>query len=334
MVKKRTEICITIDTEFNIAGHFSNPKKYRPLSEVAVTCPVDGKEQGLGFLLDTFDRFNTKATFFVETANHAYFGNEPMNGLVKRIQQAGQDIQLHVHPVWLSFLNGEGDTSFPQNDNCANRSFDELVLAFNYCVEVFERWVGNKPLAVRTGSLWADTNVYSVLKSLEIPMASNLGLGIYHPPEEALQHSSGRHRIEGVMELPVFTYQDSRFNGKSHLKSLQVTSCSWLEMKRILWAAREAGVEQVIILTHPFEFIKKSDFRYTKTTANRLNQHRLQKLCEFIQTHDQEFMSTDFTLSAKHWVNQEVNDPFIAIPSIYSLGRKLENKLNDTIWSL
>ncbi|WP_448556477.1 hypothetical protein [Thalassotalea montiporae] len=333
MSKKRTEVCITIDTEFNIAGHFSAPQKYLPISDIAVTCPVDGKEQGLGFLLETFDQFETDATFFLETANHAYFGDEPMQSIAKRIQQADHDIQLHVHPVWLSFLNRNDEVLFPRNDNCADRSFDDLKRAFSYCIEIFKNWIGYKPLALRTGSLWADLNVYSVLAELEIPMASNLGLGIYTPPEPSLQLMGGRHRIKGVMEIPVLTYQDAKFGRNRHLKSLQITSCSWPEMKRILWAARKLGVEQIVVLTHPFEFIKKSDFRYTKTTNNKLNQKRLQRLCEFIQTHDQDFVSTNFSQSAKTWTSTEVEDPFVAIPSIYSIGRKLENKLNDTIWS-
>ena len=48
----RTEVCITIDTEFSIGGAFADPVRRRPIGEENVTCPADGHENGLGFLLD------------------------------------------------------------------------------------------------------------------------------------------------------------------------------------------------------------------------------------------------------------------------------------------
>jgi hypothetical protein len=135
------------------------------------------------------------------------------------------------------------------------------------------------------------------------------------------------------MELPVFTYQDLNLAGKRHKKSLQITSCSWPEMKHLLWKARRAGIENIVILTHPFEYIKKSDFRYQKLIRNRVNQRRLENLCAFIQNHSQDFVATDFSAQHESWVKSEVTQPYIEIPSIYALGRKLHNKLNDVVWS-
>src|SRR5690606_31280527 len=110
-------------------------------------------------------------------------------------------------------------------------------------------------------------------------------------------------------------------------------SCSWPEMKHLLWKARNAGVENIVLLTHPFEFIKKRDFRYQDLIRNRVNQERLQKLCAFIQHHDQDFESADFSGQHQQWVQSELEQPFIEMPSIYAVGRKLHNKLNDLVWS-
>ncbi len=332
-MKKPTEICITIDTEFSIAGHFNNAEKYQPLSTPVVTCPVNGEEQGLGFLLDTFDKYQIDASFFVECANYFYFGDEPMQSLVRRIQQAGQDVQLHIHPVWLSFIKEAQLGVFPRNDNCANRTFNELFQAFKLCIEIFERWTGHQPLAIRTGSLWADLNVYKVMEKLAIPMASNIGMGVFKPESPQLHLDSGRHLIHNVMEMPIFTYQDDNLGGREHKKSLQITSCSWPEMKKILYKARAENIESLIILTHPFEFIKKADFQYKKVTKNRVNQNRLIKLCQFVNEHDQDFVSTTFTQSHQDWCESELTQPFLKIPTYYSVGRKIHNKINDLIWT-
>lgn len=331
--KNPTQICISIDTEFSIAGHFNEPDVYIPLAEPVVYGSVDGKEESLGFMLETFDHYNTKATFFVECANYFYFGDEPMQTVINRLKAAGQDIQLHIHPVWLTFNDNPELGDFPQNDDCIGRSKEELTRAFSACIDVFQRWVGRKPLAIRTGSLRADENVYHVMRDLGIPMSSNVAMGIFQPNEALLSHDSGRHLIHDVMELPVFTYQDSNIAGRTHKKSLQITSCSWPEMKHLLWKARKSGVENIVILTHPFEYIKKRDFRYSKLTKNRVNQTRLQNLCQFIQQHSEDFVSVDFSSQYPSWAASELNQQAIEIPTIYAIGRKLHNRLNDVVWS-
>jgi peptidoglycan/xylan/chitin deacetylase (PgdA/CDA1 family) len=330
--KTPTQICITIDTEFSIAGHFDHPETYLPVAEPVVFGTVDGKEESLGFLLETFDRYNIKATFFVECANYYYFGNEPMQTVVKRLKAAQQDIQLHVHPVWLHFNKDPSVGIFPRHDDCSGRDFDDLLRVFRVCIEVFERWTGHKPLAIRTGSLRTDENVYRVMQALDIPMSSCIGLGVFQPKEAELCHDSGRHRINGVMEIPIFSYLDGKLADRAHKKSLQITSCSWPEMKHLLWKARKSGIENIVILTHPFEFIKKSDFQYTKLTRNRVNQQRLQNLCAFIQQHSQDFVSADFSSQHDAWVKSELDQKSVEISSVYAVGRKLHNKLNDLIW--
>lgn len=294
---------------------------------------VDGREEALGFLLETFERYQIVATFFVECANYFYFGDQPMLSVVNRLKAAAQDIQLHVHPVWLSFNENPDIGLFPRHDDCSGREFDELKQAFSVCIDIFERWVGRKPLAIRTGSMRVDENVYHVMRELGIPLSSNIAMGIFQPKEPQLWHDSGRHSIHGVMELPIFTYWESGNARRKHLKSLQITSCSWPEMKHLLWKARKSGIENIVVLTHPSEYIKKSDFQYRRLIRNRVNQTRLQNLCEFISQHRDEFVAADFSSQQLAWRASELKQSTIAVPSIYTAGRKLHNKLNDLLWS-
>jgi len=327
-----TQICISIDTEFSIAGHLEHPETYKPVAGPVVYGAVGGREESLGFLLETFDRYNIAASFFVECANYFYFGDEPMQGVIDRLKAARQDIQLHIHPIWLTFNEDPELGVFPRHDDCSGQDFDELKRAFSACIAVFRRWVGHAPVAIRTGSLRADENVYRVMRELGILMSSNVAVGIFQPREPLLCHDSGRHLIHGVMEIPVFTYQDGKFAGRKHKKSLQITSCSWPEMKHLLWKARKSGIENIVILTHPFEYVKKSDFQYSRLTRNRVNQERLQKLCAFIQQHSQDFVAADFSSRYQTWTASELDQKTIEMPSVYALGRKLHNKLNDLIW--
>src|SRR5215472_294459 len=89
-LRKPIEVCITIDTEFSVGGNFGDPA-LPPVAEPIVLGSVGGKEQGLGFLLDSFAEFGVRATFFVEALQTAYFGDEPMGSIARRIAEAGHD---------------------------------------------------------------------------------------------------------------------------------------------------------------------------------------------------------------------------------------------------
>lgn len=331
---KPTEITITIDTEASVAGAFSDPLNNKPVIDQPVFCKIGDKEHGLGYLLETFQKFGIKASFFVECAQYYYFGDEPMRSVMKRILDAGQDAQLHVHPCWLNFNKDSRIGSFPTDDSCKGRSYEELKRIFELSIEVFERWAGKRPEAIRTGSLVTDLNVYKVMNDLNIPLSSNVAVGVDVPAEIELQLYGGRNTVNGVMELPVFSYKDMNIFGKENIKSWQITSCSWPETKYLLKKARLLGIENIVIFTHPFEYIKKADQRFEKITPNRVNQSRLEKLCQFISENDQDFVSSDFGSSCAKWIEAgDQKQELIDIPSYYMVGRKLHNKLNDTLWS-
>src|SRR5262249_23597470 len=100
---RRTEVCITVDTEFSIAGALTYPDRYRPVSDPPVYGRIGEREHGLGFLLACLAEHGLAATFFVECLNPSYFGDAPMGRVVGRLLAAGQDVQMHLHPEWLYF---------------------------------------------------------------------------------------------------------------------------------------------------------------------------------------------------------------------------------------
>ena len=135
-----------------------------------------------------------------------------------------------------------------------------------------------------------------------------------------------------VLELPVFTYHDIHLPGYEHQKSLQITSCGSAEMEAVLWQARKLGVKTIVILTHPFEYIKKSDYRYTRVTRNRVNKHRLETLCRFIAEHDQDFVATTIGSFDPTASDGESPAAIVRQRGLHALQRKAENMVNDLFW--
>ena len=330
----RTEIYITIDTEFSIGGAFADPDTYEPVGERIVLCEVNGKEEGLGFLLATFQEYDVSATFFVEALNTAYFGDGPMGGIVERIASVGQDIQLHVHPAWLHFEKPDWKAQLgeiPPNDSCAGLSLPDLEKIFVKGIDAFGRWGLPKPIALRTGSLHADRNVYRALANLGIPLASNIGLAIYEPEEEALRLYGGRTMIEGVMEAPVLTYNDLCMGSWRRKRCWSITATSNWEMKHLLRAARNANVETIVVLTHPFEYIKKKNIQYHNNLQNKINQNRLRGLCEFVAAHNNEFVFRSFRNGADEWSNPVGQTTPLSGNVASTILRMVENKCNDML---
>ena len=177
--RRPIEVCITIDTEFSIGGNFDDPA-LTPVAEPIVLGSVGGKEEGLGYLLDSFVEFGVRATFFVEALQTAYFGDEPMGCIARRIAAAGHDVQLHLHPCWLHYEKTEGSKPAP-NDSCAGRTDVELRHFFEFGLATFSRWGLPAPTAVRTGNFQFDQSFFRIAAQSGLRLSSSIAVPLYHP---------------------------------------------------------------------------------------------------------------------------------------------------------
>jgi peptidoglycan/xylan/chitin deacetylase (PgdA/CDA1 family) len=334
----RTQVSITIDTEFSIGGAFADPVRRRPIGVENVTCPVGGREQGLGFLLDCFARHGTQATFFVETLQTAWFGDAAMGGLVRRILEAGQDVQLHLHPCWTAFRESDWQSRLADgdpDDDCDGRNPNDLTELIREGAAALVRMGAPPPVALRTGNLRADRNVYRAMRACGLSLASNIGVGLNRPTDPALRLRGGRHRIEDVLEIPVLTYRQVGLGGQPGERLFTTTATSSAETEHLLWAARAAGVQTIVLLTHPFEFIKGDRLDPARQRANRINQRRLERLCAFLAEHDDAFESVSFAGAGPAWLAApDRAEPDLHAPLLPVLGRIVENKANDLIAAL
>jgi len=290
----RTQVCITIDTEFSIAGAFADAN-LRPVAEPMVYCDVDGQSQGLGFMLETFRANNVTATFFVEALHRYYFSDDPMRPALRRIEQAGHELQLHVHPCWSVFQHGDWQARVranPRQDDFAGRAIDDSASLIGQGIANFKDWGLPAPTVFRSGSLQHDDNLYQAIARTGIPYSSNVGLAIYDSGDANYQMYAGRHTRHGVVECPVLTFADWRIGSKRHLKTLTIAGTSFAETRKLLDQAQRAGVPLVVILTHPFEYVQSRDLGRAPARRHAVNQGRLQKLCRYLDANRERFAAT------------------------------------------
>lgn len=328
---KRLQVCITIDTEFSIAGAFGDPKANKPVGSQAVYCDVDGVSNGLGVLLGAFDESDLRATFFVESLNRAYFGDAPMQDVVEKILSAGHDVQLHLHPVWqqvFSVPNWESQVQdIRPNDDITTRTQEHMVELINNGAENLRRWMGVSPVVLRTGNLCANHVLYKALAATDIRITSNIGAGIFLPEEARLHLYSGAHEIEQVCEFPVTSYRGIKRGAIRELKSMTIVGSSYEELVYVLNRAYHDELGTVVILTHPFEFIHGQSIQFQGARPNRLAQRRLRQLCSFLSSNQDRFAVVPMSsLKAASNVNANV---LYDMPALRCVKRIIENKLNE-----
>jgi peptidoglycan/xylan/chitin deacetylase (PgdA/CDA1 family) len=297
----RTRVCITIDTEFSIAGAFENAA-FEPIAEPMVWCDVDGRSEGLGFLLEQFEQHQVPATFFVEALHRFYFKNDPMRPIVHRIHDAGHEVQLHAHPCWSVFQHEDWAARVrmqPRQDDFFGRSEDDSVRLIEQGIETFSDWGMPRPKVFRSGSLQHDDALYRALARAAIPYSSNVGLAIFDSGDPDYRMYSGRHVRHGVAEFPVLTFCDWRLGGRRHLKSLTIAGTSFAETRTLLDRAQLAGVPLVVILTHPFEYVQSRDIGRRPARRHAVNQQRLSALCQYLDQNRDRFEPSGMAAAAE-----------------------------------
>ena len=325
------EVCITVDTEFSIGGNFDNPD-LAPVGEPIVLGSVAGREHGLGFLLDSLAEFGLPATFFVEALQTAYFGDGPMGSIARRIARAEHDVQLHLHPCWLYYENAAEGTKSEPNDSCAGRTDRELDHFFRSGLAAFSRWGLPTPTAVRPGNFQFDANFHRAAARSGLRLSSSIAVPIYRPTDERLTLVGGKHSIGQILELPVFCYT-YRIAGNDRLRPLSITACSAAEIIFVLRQANAKRLSPIIILTHPHEYIKRTDFRYTTLRRNRVNQARFRTLLRFLSENRETFTTVPISaISADGPPTIGLERPAVTVPFGHSMARMLENGINDRIW--
>jgi hypothetical protein len=307
----------------------------RPLIHEPVAGQVKARSEGLGFILRTLGETGLTATFFVETLHPAYFGESEMGRYVDDLLAREQDVQLHVHPVWLTFRGGQLDLANFVSDECADHREPRLVEIFERGRAQIARWTGAVPVALRTGNFSTSRAVFKAMSQVGLLTSSNICTAIAPPAEEALRLPGGAHRIEGVTEFPVTCFRDPGPVGRNRFRAMQVTACARWELRALLEGAQQLGYPYVVIVTHPFEFVKSDGVRYAKMTVNRINQQRFHWLCAFLAENSDRFTvmpMCDLAKEAPLGINQPL--PELSGETLSSLLRSAQNVLNDRIWAL
>ena len=326
----KTHVILTVDVEPSIAGAIHHPQTDRPLIHEPVWGEIDGRSEALGFILRVLKRYDLMATFFVETLHVRHFSPAPMGEYVGRLLEAGQDVQLHIHPVWRNFDGPIMPAQPLRNDNCGTLPVSELVELIKHGSEQIRSWTGREPTAFRTGSFSTSGYVYAALREAGLICSSNICVGANPPKERELTLNGGAQEINGIIEFPVTSFADRGVIGRGKPRPLQVTACSFDEMRALLNALHWQGGQVAVIVTHPFEFLKRDDYKFTNMRPNILVQQRFQRLCRFLSENRDRFVTTTLPTAAAT-LEFPLPSPPLEGSRLRSYVRAAQNFINDRV---
>jgi hypothetical protein len=231
--------------------------------------------------LEVLGRHGLRGVFFVEPLFAARFGTDYLARIVSLIEQAGQDVQLHLHPEWTDEISPALlDDVSTKRQHLIQYSLDEQTRLIDFGKGLLESLTGRQVSVFRAGSYACNADTFKALQHLGIRVDSSLneisdvsggGLGdVARAPQW----------IDDVLSCPVTVFRD----GFGRLRPAQVGACSFAEMRDALLDAQRSGCESFVIVSHNFEMLKPGS-----ADPDLVVYRRFDALCAFLAAHPELF---------------------------------------------
>lgn len=245
---------------------------------------------GIKYQVDLLKKHGLKGVFFIEALFACEVGIEPLKRMVDVVQEAGSEVQLHVHTEWFEKM---ADPFIKQQAyNIRELSFDDQCTVFERGIENLRAAGASDVIAYRAGNFGADFQTLRALAKNGIRYDSSYnycyldkGCGL-ELPQMLVQPTE----IEGVLEYPVSCFRDY----PGHYRPAQLCAISALEMRSSLAAAQQAGWQNFVIVSHSFEMLRDRKQPLPYGQADWPVVQRFEALCEYLGSRPQDYRTTGF----------------------------------------
>lgn len=264
-----TPIFFTVDTELMWRHHIDG------LSGAEIFArSLEPAGVGVSYKLDVLARHNLKACFFVDPMPALTFGLDPVRRIVETILDAGQEVQLHLHPNWTGAIAGDKGaraSRFQMLEYSLADQFDLISGATDLLVAAG----APHPIAFRAGSYSAnDDTLHALEKRGFVYDASHNGSE--HPWPSCIslpERQIAPLMHKGLIEVPVTVIEER----PGALRNFQVCALSMGEMRAALDHALEQDHAAMTIVSHGFELANR-----TGTRPNAVHVRRFEALCALL----------------------------------------------------
>jgi peptidoglycan/xylan/chitin deacetylase (PgdA/CDA1 family) len=275
-----SRVLLTVDTELTWGPYVRGASW-----EENLACSYDPAGVGVPYQLEVLREHGLKACFFVDPMPALVYGLEPVRRMVEPILASGQEVQLHIHPVWLSVAAGKAEGADFEL-TCFGREAQETLIA--QARDLLVEAGAPNPIAFRSGSFAADQRTLDALRGLGIRYDSSHN-GSEHPYPSNLPLPASHIApvdLDGVVELPVTLIEAA----PGSLRPLQLCAVSIEELREALLHAADNRHAAATIVSHSFELASRDGLR-----PNRTLRSRFEALCAFLAGHSNILPTAHFT---------------------------------------
>lgn len=225
-----------------------------------------------------------KGVFFVEPLFASRFGSEHLETVVRLIRDAGQEVQLHLHPEWVN----EAITPIIENSDVKRQHLNHYTLdeqtALIGCGKKMLEAAGSGPItAFRAGSYAANGNTFEALRrnGIFLDFSLNRCFAVSGPDLRVdLDFVETVVRNE-VTVRPATVLMD----GYNKDRPAQVSACGFGELRDGLNTAQRAGRRDFCIVSHNFEMLKLGS-----SEPDWIIVKRFKRLCAFLAKNPENFV--------------------------------------------
>lgn len=282
------KVLLTFDIEVWCGGWENLDRKFPDAFRRYVYGPSRAGNYALPKTLEIMNTHGLKGIFFVEPLFAARFGVEPLAEIVGLIKQAGQDVQLHLHPEW---QNEAREPLVPNHSEkrqgLIHYDLEEQTALIGHGIRLLQEAGAERPIGFRSGGYSSNTDTFIALARNGIFLDSSLnvtlgrsGVGL---PDTARR--AGAHYIGDVLELPLTVFH----NAAGRLRHVQVGSCAFSEMAQVLQSARAAAWSYMTVMSHNFEMLLLGSSRPDWTVVRRF-----ERLCRYLADNREIYPTTCF----------------------------------------
>lgn len=243
---------------------------------------------GIEYQMNVLDRHGLRGVFFVEALHADAIGAPFLRDTVQRIRRRGHDVQLHVHPEWLSATSHAP----PSMVRCLwELSAERQSALIARGLDLLTQAGAADVCAFRAGSYGADHATLDALgwSGLRYDSSCNPSLPGTHCRIETPEPLLAPRRFGDVIEIPVSCFVERR----GRLRHAQISACSTRELRRLMPQARARDWWSFVVVTHSFEFIRR-DPRNGVARPDAIAAARFEGLCEHLAAHRDQYVTQTF----------------------------------------
>lgn len=208
------------------------------------------------------------AVFFVEHLFSARFGADKLKTIVHLIQDAGQEVQLHLHPEWCDEADVlPGSRNAPKRPHLWQFSLRDQEALIKIGMEMLRSAGVQEMQAFRAGSFGANLNTLRALSGVGLHIDSSLNATVPEsfPDGHAPLDPFVRSAWMGLQSLPIGVFID----GFGRMRHAQVGACSFNELSQAIDACTSHGWREFVLLSHGFELLKNESVERDPVVVRR-----------------------------------------------------------------